>query len=137
MVERASALAVEAGDVPARNLADSYRAFHLAMVGRYDEAVAQAEDVIGRAPSLTDYGYDTMVSIVALTACCAVHDPARGRGMGRPHAHPSLLGRPGMGRPGAGGGGPRLRRRGRRGVGTRRDGAGTRPRTSRGPVRAP
>ena len=80
MVERASALAVEAGDVPARNLADSYRAFHLAMVGRYDEAVAQAEDVIGRAPSLTDYGYDTLVSIVALTACCAVHDPARMRG---------------------------------------------------------
>src|SRR5689334_23441387 len=29
---RTSALAVEAGDVPARNLADSYRAFHLAMV---------------------------------------------------------------------------------------------------------
>lgn len=80
MVERASALAVEAGDVPARNLADSYRAFHLAMVRRYDEAVAQAEDVIGRAPLLTDHGYNTLVSIVALTACCAVHDPARVRG---------------------------------------------------------
>jgi len=50
------------------------------MVRRYDEAVAQAEDVIGRRPSLTDHGYNTLVSIVALTACCAVHDPARVRG---------------------------------------------------------
>jgi hypothetical protein len=79
MVERASALAVRPA-VPARNLADSYRAFHPAMVRRYDEAVAQAEDVIGRAPLLTDHGYNTLVSIVALTACCAVHDPARVRG---------------------------------------------------------
>jgi predicted ATPase/DNA-binding winged helix-turn-helix (wHTH) protein len=75
MVERANALAEEVGDAAARNLADSYRAFHLAMLRRYDEAIAQADAVIARASARAVPGQDTHPAIVAAAACRAVHAP--------------------------------------------------------------
>lgn len=75
MVERAGALAEDVGDAPARNLADSYRAIHLAMLRRYDEAIAQADAVIARAPARAVHGQDTFPAIVAVAACRAVHTP--------------------------------------------------------------
>jgi hypothetical protein len=80
MVEEAAGLADAAGAPATRNFADSYRAFHLAMMRRYDEAVAQAELVIARSGPPAGYGHDTFVAIVALVACCCVAEPERVRG---------------------------------------------------------
>lgn len=77
MVEEARELATSVGDASTRDQADSYRAFHLAMMHRYEEAVEQAEAVIERAPALDGYG--SWVAVVALTACDAVHRPERAR----------------------------------------------------------
>ncbi|MFR9802416.1 ATP-binding protein [Pseudonocardia sp. RS010] len=76
-VEEAAGLAERAGDTVTRNLADSYRAFHLAVLHRYDEAVAQAAEVTARSPDPA--GYDTYVAAMAQTACWAVPDPQRAR----------------------------------------------------------
>jgi predicted ATPase/DNA-binding winged helix-turn-helix (wHTH) protein len=77
MVEEAAGLA---GTAATRNFADSYRAFHLAMARRYDEAVSQAERVIERSGPAEGYGHDTFVAVVALVACCCVSEPERVRG---------------------------------------------------------
>jgi hypothetical protein len=79
MVEEARQLAIAAGDQRARDHASSYRVFHLAMQRRYDEAVAQATDVIARSPSLDEGGQASFVAIVALSACTAVSDPSIAR----------------------------------------------------------
>jgi hypothetical protein len=76
MVEEAAGLA---GDAATRNFADSYRAFHLAMMRRYDEAVAQAEAVVERSGPPAGHGHDTFVAVVALVACCCVAEPGRVR----------------------------------------------------------
>jgi predicted ATPase len=75
MTERAAALA---GDTDrARDLADGYRAFHLAVARRYPEAVALAEVVRGRSPSGHDAGQGRVVAVHAIAACCAVPEPQR------------------------------------------------------------
>ncbi len=79
MVEEAAGLADVAGEPATRNLADSYRAFHLAMMRRYDEAVAQAEVVVARSGPLAGFGHDSFVAVVALVACCGVPEPGRVR----------------------------------------------------------
>ncbi|HEV7650420.1 MAG TPA: winged helix-turn-helix domain-containing protein [Actinophytocola sp.] len=81
MVEEAAGLADVAGEPATRNFADSYRAFHLAMMRRYDEAVAQAEIVVARSGAPAGYGHDTFVAVVALVACCCVSEPERVRGV--------------------------------------------------------
>jgi predicted ATPase/DNA-binding winged helix-turn-helix (wHTH) protein len=80
MVEEAAGLADTAGVPATRNLADSYRAFHLARMRRYDEAVAQAELVVARSGPPAGYGHDTFAAMVALVACCCVSEPERVRG---------------------------------------------------------
>lgn len=57
----------------------------------YGGAVELAEAVIARAPSHDDFGYDVFVTVVALVACCAVHDPSRA-GTDRPGPLPALAG---------------------------------------------
>jgi predicted ATPase/DNA-binding winged helix-turn-helix (wHTH) protein len=69
MVEEASQLASASGDVRARDHADSYRAFHLAMQRRYDEALAQAAAVVERSPDLENGGQASFVAMVAWSAC--------------------------------------------------------------------
>jgi len=78
MVEEAAGLS---GGAPAtRNFADAYRAFHLAMMRRYDEAAAQAELVIARSGPPAAFGHDTFAAVVVLVACCCVPTPERVRG---------------------------------------------------------
>jgi predicted ATPase/DNA-binding winged helix-turn-helix (wHTH) protein len=79
LVEEASQLAMRVGDVAVRDLADSYRSFHLAMMRRYDEAVEQAEAVVARAGPNPGYEYD--VAITLLASCWAVEQPARALGL--------------------------------------------------------
>ena len=81
MVEEAANFADVAGEPATRNFADSYRAFHLARMRRYDEAVAQAEIVVARSGPPVGYGHDAMVAVVALVACCCVAEPERVRGL--------------------------------------------------------
>jgi predicted ATPase/DNA-binding winged helix-turn-helix (wHTH) protein len=75
MVERASQLAGDVGATAERDHADSYRAFHLAMVRRYAEALDQADRVIaGLGDGPITHG--PFVAIVAATALRALDDPA-------------------------------------------------------------
>jgi predicted ATPase/DNA-binding winged helix-turn-helix (wHTH) protein len=74
MVEEAAAAA--AGDVRARDHAAAYRAFHLAMQRRYDEALAQAEAVIDRSPTHEMGGLGRFVAVVAWSACNVLAAPA-------------------------------------------------------------
>jgi len=75
MVERAATIAQDAGHDRARDHADSYRAFHLAMLRRYDEAAEQADVVIARAPMDVEVTHSTFVSMVAAAALRAVDEP--------------------------------------------------------------
>ncbi len=75
LVDEASAVASAAGDGQARDHADSYRAFHLAMQRRYDEALAQAAAVIERSPDLDEGGQASFVAMVAWSACNVLADP--------------------------------------------------------------
>jgi predicted ATPase/DNA-binding winged helix-turn-helix (wHTH) protein len=78
----ALAMTVEAGEIAAasddslgRDFADGYRAFHLAMMRRYDEAEAVARAVMERAPADARRTYPTHVAVAALTSLTCVHDP--------------------------------------------------------------
>jgi hypothetical protein len=73
MVEEATAIA--AGDRRACDHAAAYRAFHLAIQGRYDEAVAQAEAVIDGSPDGDEGGLGRFVAVVAWSACNVLADP--------------------------------------------------------------
>ena len=75
LVDEANAVASAAGDRQARDHADSYRAFHLAMQRRYDEALAQAAAVIERSPDLDEGGQASFVAMVAWSACNVLADP--------------------------------------------------------------
>ncbi len=75
LVDEASALASAVGDGLARDHADSYRAFHLAMQRRYDEALSQAAAVIERSPDLDGAGQANFVAMVAWSACNVLADP--------------------------------------------------------------
>jgi predicted ATPase/DNA-binding winged helix-turn-helix (wHTH) protein len=76
IVDEASALAASVGDARARDHADSYRAFHLAMHRRYDEALDQAARVIDRTPDLDVGDYPAFVAMVAWSACNVLAEPA-------------------------------------------------------------
>jgi predicted ATPase/DNA-binding winged helix-turn-helix (wHTH) protein len=73
MVERASALAGAVGAATAMDHADSYRAFHLAMLRRYDQALDQADAVIARHDG--PIRHSTAAAMVAASACRVVDDP--------------------------------------------------------------
>ena len=72
MVDEAAATA---GAGPARDYAAAYRAFHLALQRRYDEALAQAEDVIERSARRGDGGLARFVAVVVWSACNVLAAP--------------------------------------------------------------
>ena len=74
MVEEAASLAEQAGDRRTRDMADGYRAFHLGIQHRYEEAVAQAEAVLDRGDDLP-FGQDRFIALTAFSAFQVVHDP--------------------------------------------------------------
>lgn len=78
--ERAAELVVEAaqtaeraGNQRAFDLAEGYRAWHLALQRQYGEAIDVARDVVARAPE--NAGYDTYCAAAALVTCLALDDP--------------------------------------------------------------
>jgi predicted ATPase/DNA-binding winged helix-turn-helix (wHTH) protein len=76
MVEEAASLAT-AADVPtARDHADAYRAFHLAMLRRYVDALDQADAVIARVSSGEPVTNGVFVAMVAAVALRVVDDAA-------------------------------------------------------------
>ncbi len=76
MVDQARDLAEAAGDRRAIDLAESYRSFHLALLRRYDEAVAQAEAVIARLPRGGPEDQAGQVAVTAWTSFTLLADPA-------------------------------------------------------------
>jgi predicted ATPase/DNA-binding winged helix-turn-helix (wHTH) protein len=78
MLQEARRLALLAGDDVVLNLLDSYHAFHLAILRRYEDAIEQATQVVGRTSS-SPAGYDTFVAITALAALQVVHAPTEAR----------------------------------------------------------
>jgi predicted ATPase/DNA-binding winged helix-turn-helix (wHTH) protein len=78
-VEEGHRLADRAGHEPARDLADSYRAFYLDWLHRYDEAIAQAEAVAGSPPLTAAAGQASFVSVTMLAACDVATRPQRAR----------------------------------------------------------
>lgn len=77
MVADASRRAEAVGDDQARDFAEGYRAFHLALQRRYDEALAVAEAVVARATGSARYGQATYVAVTSLAAILVLDDPAR------------------------------------------------------------
>lgn len=78
-VEEGHRLADRAGHEAARNLADSYRAFYLDWLHRYDEAIAQAEAVAGSPPLRSAAGQASFVAVTMLAACDVATRPWRAR----------------------------------------------------------
>ena len=72
-VVEAASVANAAGDVRTSDLAEGYRAWHLALSRRYDEAVEVARAVLARVPERP--GYETFCTAVALVTCRTPHDP--------------------------------------------------------------
>lgn len=72
LVDEASAT----GDARSRDYAAAYRAFHLAMQRRYEEALAQADDVIRRSSDRHGGGLPRFVAVVAWSACNLLAPPA-------------------------------------------------------------
>lgn len=73
LVTEAAEAAETAADRRTFDLAEGYRAWHLAMMRHYDEAIQVARDVVDRSPA--EPGYDTLCAAVALTSCLAPSDP--------------------------------------------------------------
>ena len=78
-VEEALRLAERGGHAAVTNLAAAYRAYHLAWVRRYDDAIAQAEAVAGDPPWDDDQGQATFVAVTLLAACELASRPERAR----------------------------------------------------------
>ena len=78
----ASDIAAAAGEAFGRDFADGYRAFHLAVLRRYEEAEAVARAVVERAPSDERVGYPTYVGTSALTVLLCIDDPDEARAYG-------------------------------------------------------
>ena len=72
VVESAS-VADAAGDQRTFDLAEGYRAWHLALSRRYDEAIEVARAVLARAPERP--GYETFCTAAALVTCRTPRDP--------------------------------------------------------------
>jgi predicted ATPase/DNA-binding winged helix-turn-helix (wHTH) protein len=77
MVEDAARGADAAGDRQVRDLADGYRAFYLALVRRYEEALELAEGVVARSPSIATSGWPTLIAALAIAFICVLDDPDR------------------------------------------------------------
>lgn len=75
IVAEASRLAADVGDTRARDHADAYRAFHLAIQRRYDEALEQAARVIDRTPEPDLGDYPASVAMAAWSACSVLAEP--------------------------------------------------------------
>lgn len=88
LVAEAAAVAEAAGDRRTFDLAEDYRAWHLALSRRYGEAQAVARDVLERAPA--EAGYDTFCAAAALATCVALDDPQEALAV-----HERFLNRPG------------------------------------------
>jgi predicted ATPase/class 3 adenylate cyclase len=73
LVAEAAATAEAAGDRRTLHLAEGYRAWHLTLMRRYDEAAAVARDVLARAGA--ERGYDTLCAAASLATCLALTDP--------------------------------------------------------------
>jgi hypothetical protein len=73
MTAEATELAASVGDDATRNLAEAYRAFHLALLRRYDEAIEVARRVVDRADPAPSYPTDA--AAVALACCTLLSDP--------------------------------------------------------------
>ena len=73
LVSEAAAIAEAAGERRTLNLANGYRAWHLALMRRYDEAVQVASSVVAEDPA--DAGYDTMCAAAALATCLVLSEP--------------------------------------------------------------
>lgn len=76
MTGEASDIAAAADEPLGRDFADGYRAFHLAVVRRYDEAEELARAVVDRAPDEERASYPTYVAAAALASLLCVDDPA-------------------------------------------------------------
>ena len=78
---RAAELAAAADAPDGRDFADGYRAFHLAMLRRYDESVELAEAVIARSTADSANQYPRHVAVAALSAVTCIHEPAAVAGL--------------------------------------------------------
>ena len=74
-VDRAYRISDELDDDAGRDLADGYRAFHLIIARRYDDAVATAGAVVARTPSVGVRRQSALVARVALSCCLALDRP--------------------------------------------------------------
>lgn len=72
LVGEAAVVAADAGDDRTVDLAEGYRAWHLAVMGRVPEAIATARAVRDRKGVV---GYETFCASAALASCLALHDP--------------------------------------------------------------
>lgn len=74
LVTEAAQVADSADDGRSFDLAEGYRAWHLAMMRDYDQAIEVARKVLERSP--VGAGYDTACAVAALASCLAPNDPA-------------------------------------------------------------
>ncbi len=75
LVTEAAAIAEAAGDLRTFDLTNGYRAWNLALMRNYDEAVQVASGVLAREED--DPGYNTMSAAAALATSLAISDPRR------------------------------------------------------------
>lgn len=98
MTGEAADVAVAADEPLGRDFGDGYRAIHLAVVRRYDEAEALARAVVERAPADERAFYPTYVGAEGLAALLCVDDPGEARQwsdqvLGPPSEHNSMWAR--------------------------------------------
>jgi hypothetical protein len=74
-VDRARRISDELDDPAGRDLADGYRAFHLIIARRYDEAIAAARAVVARTPADDVRRQSAFVARAALACCLALDCP--------------------------------------------------------------
>jgi predicted ATPase/DNA-binding winged helix-turn-helix (wHTH) protein len=74
-VDRARHISDELDDPAGRDLAEGYRAFHLVIARRYDEAIATARAVVARTPERGVRRQSALVASVALSCCLAIERP--------------------------------------------------------------
>jgi predicted ATPase/DNA-binding winged helix-turn-helix (wHTH) protein len=74
-VDRARRISDEHDDAAGRDLADGYRAFHLIIARRYEEAISTARAVVARTPDGDARRQSALVARVALACCLALEHP--------------------------------------------------------------
>jgi predicted ATPase/DNA-binding winged helix-turn-helix (wHTH) protein len=93
-VDRAERISAELDDPAGRDLADGYRAFHLIIARRYDEAIARARAVVNRTPAADVRRQSAFVARVALACCLALERPDEVRPTGEELLRVMALERP-------------------------------------------